>query len=153
MSQGCPHLLDYVHQDTSVSMLPGQTNLLIMTTSHLVTVYALLTLLEESVRRDFSVLKDPTSPLPVLGAISVKEKGKIVSLQSVMLAGFVPVVQRSRSRLMASLETFVQRVNIAPGVLKSLSSALRERFPIIPETATKTTVLPALKDPIVKPKD
>jgi len=124
-----------------------------MTTLHLVTVFAQQTLLEESVRRDFSVLKDPMNPLPVLGDISVKVKGRLLSLHSVTLAGFVPVVLRSLSHLMGSLETFVHRESIVQGVLKFLSSAPREHFQITLGTVMKRIVLTALRDRIVKPKD
>lgn len=77
----------------------------------------------------------------------------MMSLHSVTLVGFVPVVLRFHSHPMESLETSVQRENIAPGVLKSQSSALRERFQITLGTAMKTIALPALKDRIVKQKD
>lgn len=106
-----------------------------MTTLHLVTVCALQTLQEESARRDFSVLKDPMNPLPVLGEISVKVKGRLMSLHSVILAGFVPVVLRSHSHLMGSLETFVHRESIVQGVPKFLSSVPREHFQITLGTA------------------
>lgn len=124
-----------------------------MTTLHLVTVFAQQTLLEESARRDFSVLKVPMNPLPVLGDIFVKVKGRLMSLLSVTPAGFVPVVLRSHSRLMGSLETSVHREGIVQGVPKFLSSAPRVHFPITPGTAMKTIVLPALEDRIVKPRD
>ena len=153
MNQGCQHLLDHVQRAISALMLPGQTDLQIMTTLHLVTVFAQQTLLEESVRRDFSVLKDLMNPLPVLGDISVKVKGTLLSLHSVIPAGFVPVVLRSHGHLMGSLETSVQRESIVQGVPKFLSSAPREHFQITLETAMKTIVLPALKDRIVKHKD
>lgn len=153
MNQGCQHLLDHVQQAISASMLPGQTDLQIMTTLHLVTVFAQQTLLEESVRRDFSVPKDLMNPLPVLGDISVRVKGRLYSLHSVTLAGFVPVVLRSHSRLMGSLETSVQRESIVQVVPKFLSSARREHFQITLGTAMKTIVLPAPKDRTVKHKD
>ena len=59
-----------------------------MTTLHLVTVCAQQTLLEASVRRDFFVLKDPMNPLPVLGDISVKVKGRLMLLLSVILVPY-----------------------------------------------------------------
>ena len=124
-----------------------------MTTLHLVTVCAQQTLLEESVRRDFSVLKDPMNPLPVLGDIFVKVKGRLMSLHSVTLAGFAPVVLRSHSHLMESLETFVHKESIVQGVPKFLSSAPREHFQITLGIAMKTIVLAALKDRIVKQED
>jgi len=124
-----------------------------MTTLHLVTVFAQQTLLEESVRKDFSVLKDLMNPLPVLGDISVKVKGRLLSLHSVTPAGFVPVALRSHGHLMASLETSVHRESIVPGVPKFLSSALREHFQITLGTVTLPIVLTALRDRIVKPED
>lgn len=124
-----------------------------MTTLHLVTVCAQQTLLGASVRRDFSVLKDPMNPLPVLEDISVKVKGRLMLLLSVTLAGFVPVVLRSHSHLMGSLETFVHRESIAQGVPKFLSSAPREHFQITLGTVMKAIALAALKDHIVKQED
>lgn len=153
MHRGSQHLLDNVQQDTSASMLPGQTNLKIMTTLHLVTVYALQTLRVGNVRRDFSALKDPTNPLPVLVDITAKVNGRMLSLDSVTQVGFVPAVQRSHSLQMASPETSVQRESIASGKLQSQSSAPREHFQITLGTAMKAIVQPALKDRIVKLKD
>ena len=124
-----------------------------MTTLHLVTVCARQTPLEESVRRDFSVLKDPMNPLPVLGDIFVKVKGRLMSLHSVTLAGFVPVVPRSHSHLMGSLETSVLQESIVQGVPKFLSSAPREHFQITLGTAMKTIAVAALKDRIVRQED
>lgn len=134
-------------------MLPGQTNLLIMTTLHLVTVSVLQTLPEENVRKDFSVLKDLMSPLPVLVVITVKGKERRLSLQSVILAGSVPVVLVFQGHLMESLEISARLENTAPRVLKSQSSAPRERFQTTLATAMKAIVLTALRDHIVKQKD
>ena len=93
------------------------------------------------------------NPFPVLGDISVKVKGRRMSLHSVTPAGFVPVVHRSHSHLMGSLETSVHRESIVQGVPKFLSSALREHFQITLGTVMKPIVLTALKDRIVKLRD
>lgn len=71
-----------------------------MTTLQLVIVSALQTLLEENVKRAFSVLKDLMNLLPALEGFIVKEKERKMSLNSVILVGFVQVVQRSQGLLM-----------------------------------------------------
>lgn len=71
-----------------------------MTTLQLVIVSALQTLLEENVKRAFSALKDLMNLLPALEGFIVKEKERKMSLNSVILVGFVQVVQRSQGLLM-----------------------------------------------------
>lgn len=153
MNRGSQNLPGRVQQDISVSMLPGQTNLKIMIILHLVIVCALQIPPEENVRRDFSAQKDPTNPLPALGGISVKAKERQMSLHSVILAGSVQVVLRSHDHLMGSLETFVQRENIAQGVRKTQSYALKVHFLITLVIVIRTTAQRVLKDHIVKLKD
>ena len=150
---GSLNLLDHVLRVISVSMLLGQTNPKIMTTLHLVIVSALQTLLEENVKRAFSALKDLMNLLPALEGFIVKVKERKMSLHSVILVGFVQVVQRSQGLLMEQLETFVQQESIVQGVLKLQGYVLKVHFQIILVIAMRITVPYVRKDHTAKLKD